>query len=103
MTELEENDALAGLVAWRAEVRRADEDLRWDGEAWSWGGVAVRPHVALDLGGWMLLRLTPGAPGLRGRWLPLSSRRAGPHWAALRAALYASAERRAVGTEDAER
>ncbi len=65
--------------------------LAWDGQTWRLGERAVRPRVALDLGGWMLLRLDPAdAPGRR-HWLPLSAAVAGAAWPPLRAALFSTA------------
>jgi len=81
--------ALVGLLVWRAERRQTAVALRWDGQGWWWADQAVRPRIALDLGGWLLLRLMPASPGVTGRWLPLSGRRAGSNWPALRTALYA--------------
>jgi hypothetical protein len=52
--------------------------------------------VALDLGGWLLLRLQPTASAdaawrhrLRARWLPVAAAEAGPAWHALRVAVHA--------------
>jgi hypothetical protein len=93
--------AAAGLLAlggWtlRAMARAGRPPLSWDGQGWRHGAGPVHPQVALDLGGWMLLRLAPGAGG-SATWLPVSAAAAGGAWAALRAALYASAAARAAG------
>ena len=92
--------ALSGLLAWRADARRAAPSLRWDGQTWWLGAQAVQPRVALDLGAWLLLRLRPPGRVLATAWLPLSARcarAAGASWPALRAALVATAGRPASG------
>jgi hypothetical protein len=73
----------AARLSWRA---RADGHLGWDGERWSWGGQPGLADVALDLGGWMLLRFC--AEGGGRRWIAASRRATTGPWAALRAALY---------------
>jgi hypothetical protein len=45
--------------------------------------------VAIDLGGWMLLRFVPGAGGGRARWIALQRHGLEPQWHALRCAVYA--------------
>ncbi len=85
--------ALAGVAAWRADLHSARGRLHWDGQRWTLDECAVQPAVAVDLGGWMLLRLRrPGArfPLWPPLWRPLSVRRAGAAWVPLRAALYAN-------------
>jgi hypothetical protein len=79
--------------------------LRWDGQRW-FAGVsgsnvddlgAVDLSVAIDLGGWMLLRLRrPDAPRWRNAlWLPAQRRGHETQWHALRCAVYSP--RPAVG------
>jgi hypothetical protein len=102
----------AGAAHWRAQARRSPQRLRWDGQGWWLGERSVHPRVALDVGGWMLLRLHPaGAAGAAGAagvapgwpvaaaaWLPLSASRAGSAWPALRVALFATLDGAAAGT-----
>ncbi len=76
-----------GLRAWR-DARRPPATLAWDGQDWRHADQPVQAGVALDLGGWMLLRLT--AAGGRRVWLPLSPAGCGAAWTALRATLYAT-------------
>ena len=103
----------AGVLAlawgWRVSVSRPGR-LRWDGEVWTlWlvadaqGGqdhtsdaaeaAAVRPEVMLDLGPWMLLKLSPAAPSGRRAigWWAISQGLAGASWHPFRAALYSAA------------
>jgi len=88
--------ALLPLATWLAAaslwpLTRAELwELRWDGSQWAFGRpdasldpAAVR--VALDLNGWLLLRINTA----RGRqWLALSHSRHRPTWHGLRCALY---------------
>ncbi|MGC4078212.1 MAG: hypothetical protein QM702_14480 [Rubrivivax sp.] len=78
----------AGLLAWRrAEPRPVD--LVWDGAEWRADGTPCAAAVAIDLGRWMLLRLSLAqAPT---RWLALDARETGPRLHLLRAALYCAA------------
>lgn len=78
----------AGLPIWRLAAPRPVA-LRWDGAEWSADGAPCAAEVAIDLGRWLLLRLTP-TPG-RSRWLALDAREAGPRLHLLRAALYCAA------------
>ena len=81
--------AVAGAWAWRqCSPSGSSRRLAWDGQGWEFDGHAVTPAVALDLGGWMLLRLRRDGSGAY--WLPLSPARAGSAWPALRTALYAA-------------
>jgi hypothetical protein len=88
---------LAGVIGFavaavQARVRPDDEGtLRWDGQGWQW---LARPDatptpgsvsVAIDLGGWLLLRFR-AADGGATRWLP-----AGRVGALARGALFAPA------------
>ncbi len=77
---------LTGAVAWPT-ARPQAADLRWDGANWSVDGQPGRLAVALDLGGFLLLRLRPPRPG-RERWLAVTAAEAGAAWPALRGALY---------------
>lgn len=101
---------LAVLLGRSRSRRRGPLRLVFDGQAWTCarpGRSPDREHcapvVALDLGGWMLLRIDPagaadapaqagpaGWAGLRARrcWVALSRRSAAAHWHALRVALY---------------
>lgn len=74
---------------------RGTSRLAFDGSAWRWlppgsaagaEGIPVRPGVAIDLGGFLLLKLE--APGRRARWLPLERRGDAPIWHAMRCALH---------------
>ena len=58
--------------------------------------------VALDLGGWMLLRFVPGVPGGSARWIAVQRRGLELQWHALRCAVYAprSATPAVPGTGD---
>lgn len=68
--------------------------LRWDTQDWfvepGTGRVRAQPgvlQVALDLGGWMLLRFAPTGGG-RDRWLPVQRRGHEPAWHGLRSTVY---------------
>ena len=83
---------LAGLaaaaLAWRL-CRPVQGQLVWDSRAWRLepAGTVLSLEPAIDLGGWMLLRLAP-AQG-RGLWIGLSRAQVGAaHWHALRATVY---------------
>jgi hypothetical protein len=83
--------AAVAVVVW-CRWRRLPQRLSWDGARWSLQGAGAAPpaevahlQVAIDLGGWMLLRCVP--VGARApRWLAVG---AGPA-AAARPALYAA-------------
>jgi hypothetical protein len=82
---------LAGAApGWR--WRPAAAHLRWDGQGWSLlpagtaTPVAGRAAGAVDLDGWVLLRLDAAASR---RWLPLSRAAHRAAWPALRCALQA--------------
>ena len=83
-----------GLALVRPRRPAAVRRLRWDGREWSLalGDGPAQPGtlaVALDLGGWLLLRLeAPQAP--RRRWLAVDRRSAGTAWHALRCAVYSA-------------
>jgi hypothetical protein len=98
-----------GLLAWGAalvavavlaigSMRVPALVLRWDGRSW-WlarprreaDALAGEVSVALDLGGFLLLRfvaLSPVAGRRTARWLPVQRRGLEPHWHALRCAVY---------------
>ncbi len=78
---------VVALMALRQPADTAPR-LAWDGRVWRLDEAEVQPHIAIDLGGWMLLRVCAGR---RTRWLPLSPAGAPETWAALRAALYGTA------------
>ena len=108
---------MSGLAAWAGAmlaipalaatlVRVPAVTLRWDGQQW-WlarlarssraaaaaqiDAVAGEIDVALDFGGWMLLRFRPisVAPRARiSRWLPVQRHGLEAHWHALRCAVY---------------
>jgi hypothetical protein len=84
---------LAGL--WRMHALT----LRWDRERWlvGWDGADERPGelaVAIDLGGWMLLRFVPAGTGAgparyrRALWIALQRCGLEAQWHALRCAVY---------------
>ena len=78
------------LVVWMLRPRSEPPAprLAWDGRVWQLDGAEARPQITLDLGGWMLLRVTAGR---RIHWLPLSAAASPAGWPALRAALYGTA------------
>jgi hypothetical protein len=108
---------LLGLAAWVGAMlvvpavavslmRVPAVTLRWDGQQW-WlarltrssraaagaqiEAVAGEIDVALDLGGWMLLRFRPISAARRKpspQWLPVQRRGLEVHWHALRCAVY---------------
>jgi len=76
---------MAALVA--SLLRTPAADLRWDGQVWQLGAMPGDLTVVLDLGPWMLLRFTAGAPA-RTTWLPVQRRGLEGQWHALRCAVY---------------
>jgi hypothetical protein len=84
---------LAGAMAWQWGVHRAAGQLCFDGQYWSWSGVAflgaARLHVALDLQSWMLVRLSE--PERPRQWLWLEQRASPLRWLDLRRAVYSRA------------
>jgi hypothetical protein len=77
------------LVAWVAWLRMPVDTgvLAWDGQRWLFGQRPGRLSVAIDLGGWVLLRFN--ADETRRRvWLAASERGVGADWNSLRAAVY---------------
>jgi len=107
--------ALVSILWLTADLVRVPAfQLRWDGLSWyfnradptSADAVAGDPQagdlsIAIDLGAWVLLRFTPGAPpaGARTRWLPLQRHGLERQWHGLRCALYSP--RPAPGSEAA--
>jgi len=89
------------ITAWRLGARQAFS-MGWDGTQWSWrrlpstgAPVHGEVQVCIDLGGWLLLRLTAAAaPAPRRRpqvsWVALSEADLGGAWHGLRCALYSS-------------
>ncbi len=92
--------AAAALSVWGVVRLSATAafDLRWDGLAWHLGrpsAPAADPiegevQVAIDLGGWLLLRFdsSPMAEERSRYWLPLQRRGLETAWHGLRCALY---------------
>ena len=84
---------LTALVALTLSLLRTPPcDLRWDGSAWTLGRTGCEPSpgallVAVDLGGWMLLRFIPAAPA-RAIWLPVQRLGLEAQWHALRCSVY---------------
>lgn len=82
---------LGGALGWRL-ARGSALRLAWTGQGWTCRqpamdeALAVRPSVSLDLGGWMLLRLTPERGAVI--WASVARGDAGADWHPLRAALY---------------
>lgn len=77
----------AAVLAWRRGAV-APSALRWDGAVWRLGDREGRVIVALDLGGWALLRFQPA--GGRPSWLPVGAAETGAAWHPLRCALHAT-------------
>lgn len=90
---------LVGLAGAIDLVRRQQIVLRWDTECWhatdpSCGAGEIELsdlRVALDLGGWMLLKFRAEVPQrrLRGGWIPVQRQGLESHWHCLRCAVYA--------------
>ena len=87
---------LACAAVVRLAVRRPARALRWTGARWELeagpAGEAVGgdARVALDLGGWMLVRFEPSTPSRRlPLWVPLARVGQEADWHALRCCLYA--------------
>ncbi len=87
--------AVFAAVAVAGRPRRAAVVLRWDGAAWSVrddgsaDAVAGHARVAIDLGGWLLLRFDAAAGAPPRRWIALARRDHRARWHALRCALFA--------------
>ena len=72
--------------------------LRWDTQAWLLDATPGQVSVAVDTGGWMLLRFVPDGRWMA-RWLPVQRRGHETAWHALRCTVYCArppAERFAV-------
>jgi hypothetical protein len=90
--------SLASLVGlWRMRALT----LRWDRQCWlvTRDGAAEQAgelSVAIDLGGWILLRFVPAGAGpgpawrRRALWIALQRRGREAHWHALRCAVYSA-------------
>jgi len=93
----------AGAMLWlcMSLARLPAVQLAWDGQRWTLKPMAsarAEPiageiTVSVDLGPWMLLRFRPAMSSLSSRWarpswLPVQRRGFGPHWHALRCAVY---------------
>jgi len=90
----------AALALCASLLRRRPTSLRWDTQAWHLGPAASRSDepsrgrlvVAMDLGGWMLLKfehdVAQGVP--RRSWLPVQRRGLESQWHALRCAVYSA-------------
>ena len=86
------------LASSLALARIAPVSLRWGGQQWHLGPAASAGDepwrgslaVALDLGGWMLLRFEHDDPSRRRRfsWLPIQRGGLEDRWHALRCAVY---------------
>lgn len=80
----------------RPWTRPGAVQLRWDQQCWHVGPVGPaggepwsgQLSVAIDLGGWMLLRLSPSPMAPWPTWLPVSRRGHRALWHALRCAVY---------------
>jgi hypothetical protein len=87
--------ALAAILALTASLLRVPAcDLRWNGSTWTLARKGAEPVtgallVAVDLGGWMLLRFIPARPATLGVWLPVQRRGLESQWHALRCSVYA--------------
>ena len=81
------------VLAAMAVARQRAIELRWDGQNWQLGRGSGEPligvlGVALDLGGWILLRFTPTSSWMP-FWLPVQRRGLEASWHALRCAVHA--------------
>jgi len=100
----------ASLAMAATLLGRTPRSLRWDTQQWHLGPVSAsgdepwsgRITVAVDLGGWMLLRFEHDAPrpGRRTTWLPVQRLGLGAQWHALRCAVYSA--RPATGPDATE-
>ncbi len=87
--------AALGGWTWRRLERQPQRRLVWNGSAWALDEVPANVELMIDLGDWLLLRVTTAAGG-RALWLPLGfgNRGASPSTSArhlCRAALLAHA------------
>jgi hypothetical protein len=91
--------AIVHATRWLLLIPARPTDLRWDGTRWlvalhgapAQAAEPVELDVALDLGGWMLLRLRTGTAGAPRRvlWLPVEREALGADWHPLRCAVHA--------------
>jgi hypothetical protein len=88
--------ALAGAAVVRLAMRQPPRSLRFTGVRWelevgpAGEALAGEARVALDLGGWMLVRFEPDhARRAPTRWVPLARAGRSSDWHALRCCLYA--------------
>ena len=89
---------VAALLAGTTLLRQTALSLRWDGRDWHLGPAASagdepwpgRLAVAIDTGGWLLLKFEhAGGPARRRTtWLPVQRRGLESQWHALRCAVY---------------
>jgi len=89
---------VAVLLAGATLMRRPALSLRWDGQAWHLGPAASAGDeawlgqlaVAIDWGGWLLLKFdhADGSAQRRTTWLPVQRRGLESQWHALRCAVY---------------
>ena len=90
---------VVGLLGAVDLLRRQPITLRWDAQRWYVTDLSRTAddmevselRVALDLGGWMLLRFRCDAPRHTWRrgWIPVQRRGIESHWHALRCAVHA--------------
>ncbi len=93
-----------GHALWRLR-RPAARHLRHAGTGWQLVSPGSAPQrvtvdVAIDLGGWLLLRLHPQGAGAASIWLPMAADRQPRRWHALRCALANSANPGAEGRRE---
>ena len=102
---------LATLWLAHALARTRPFDLGWDGQTWQLRCEPSTPandpvpgelRVAVDLGGWLLLRFQPERSIVRGaappRWLPIQRHGLESTWHALRCAVYSPRPTPEAGT-----
>jgi hypothetical protein len=65
--------AALGGWTWRRLERQPERRLVWNGSAWTLDEAPADVELMIDLGDWLLLRVTTAADG-RARWLPLDLR-----------------------------
>ena len=64
---------LLGGLAWRRLQQQPERRLIWNGSAWTLDEAAADVELMIDLGNWLLLRVTTTADGrAHAHWLPLS-------------------------------
>ena len=81
---------LCGQQMLMADASRPVE-LRWDGQCWWLGAVSGDMSVALDFGGWLLLKFRPVDDEARhATWLPVQRGGLESKWHALRCAVYST-------------